>query len=142
MARVSKWDLGDRRIREMIQQLWDGITLLEDRKEVIKFFSKFFTPTEIEMFAKRLALLKLADSDLPVNQILRFLGIAKVTAYEWFEKHDSYEKDFHIVIDRLKEIDRKHLLKEKDINIKLGVSVAYQGYKKRIKRQSVLKDFK
>lgn len=154
MARVSQYHLDDKRMREIIGQLWNAFTLLEDRSEVKQFLSKFFTPTEIQMLAKRLELLKLADSDLEVTQLQRFTGVARVTVYEWIDKHDGYEDDFHLIIDRLKDLDKKYLerLKEKIERhtrlpkrislggelIKLGANVAYKGYKKRKKRQSVL----
>lgn len=152
MARVSQYHLEDERVKELVGQLWNTFTLLEDKKEVKTFLSRFFTLTEILMLAKRLELLKLADTDLEVSELQRFTGLAKVTVYEWLEKHDAYEGDFHIIIDRLKELDKKHLerLKQKtEISIpkrfnlgtellKVGASVAYKGYKKRKKRKSVL----
>ena len=154
MARVSKYSLEDKRTNELIGQLWNAFTLLENRNDVRKFLSRFFTLTEIEMFAKRLELLKLADSELEVSDLRRFTGVAKVTVYDWLEKHDAFENDFHIITDRLKELDKKRLknLKEKVEKhttipkrttlgaelIKVGAAVAYKGYKKRQKRRSVL----
>lgn len=152
MSKVSQWDLGDKKMGQLIGQLWDAFTFLENRKEVQKFLSKFFTPSEIQMLAKRLELLKLADSDLEVIQLVRWLGISKVTVYEWLEKHDAYEGDFHIIIDRLKKLDERYLerLKQKmetsapqPFNLggellKLGAKAAYKGYKRRAKRKSVL----
>ena len=156
MARVSKYHLDDTRIKEIIGQLWNAFTLLEDKSEVKTFLSKFFTPTEILMLAKRLELLKLADSDLEVSELQRFTGVAKVTVYEWLDKHDGFEKDFHIIIDRLKELEERRLgrLKERIDGrdripkrtsagaelIKLGAALAYRGYKKRKKRKSVLEN--
>ncbi len=155
MPRVSQWALEDDRMKELIGQLWNGFTLLEDRNEVKHFLSKFFTPTEIEMFAKRLELLKLADSDLEVNELRKLLHVAKVTIYEWLDKHDAYEDNFHVVTDRLRELDQKHLERQKEKRealtripkrtsvgaevLKIGVKLAYRGYKKRKKRESVLK---
>lgn len=143
---------------QLIGQLWNAFTLLEDRNEVREFLSKFFTPTEIQMLAKRLELLKLADSDLEVKQLQKWLGISRVTVYEWLDKHDAYEDEFHILIDRLKNLDLHYLRKLKDrIDraerldlipkrtsfgvelMKFGAAMAYRGYKKRKKRQSALK---
>ncbi|MDP3993501.1 MAG: hypothetical protein U1C57_02480 [Candidatus Doudnabacteria bacterium] len=156
MPRVSNYDLEDRRIKELVGQLWNAFTLLENRNEIKTFLSRFFTPTEIQMFAKRLELLKLADSDLEVTDLRRLLKISKVTIYEWFDKHDAYEEDFRIVTNRLREIERRRLktLKERMEGLpkvpkrssigtellKVGANLAYKGYKKRKKRQSVLKD--
>ena len=155
MARVSQYDLEDKRMAELVGQLWNGFTLLEDRSEVRRFLSKFFTPTEIQMLAKRLELLKLADSDLEVIQLVRWLGVSKVMIYEWLEKHDAYEDDFHIVIDHLKELDKEYLEKLRKrideaglpkLSKRMGLGefkefskLITRGYKKRKKRTSVLK---
>lgn len=157
VPRVSQYQLEDKRIKELIRQLWNAFTFLENREEVRRFLSKFFTSTEIQMLAKRLELLKLADSELEVSQLQGLIGVAKVTVYEWLEKHDAFEADFHIVLDRLKELDRKRLdrFKEKTERLtrtpkrtsvgaellKLTASVVYKGYKKRKKRQSVLGNY-
>ena len=110
------------------------------------FLSKFLTPTEIQMLAKRLELLKLAGSDLEVSELRRLLHIAKVTIYEWFEKYDAHEDDFQIIVDRLKELDAKRIklerLKREALTrvpkrasvgvelLKIGAEAAYKGYKK------------
>lgn len=155
MPRVSQWDIENKKMAQLIGQLWNTFTLLEDRKEVQRFLSRLFTPTEIQMLAKRVELLKLADSDLEVIDLVRWLGISKYMVYEWLEKHDTYEDDFHVIIDRLKEIDREYLDKlKKRINEagqpklahKTGLGdfkdfskMVSRGYKKRKKRASVLK---
>jgi len=157
MGRLSKWDLDEEQTRELIGQLWDGITLLESKNEVRKFFSKFFTPTEIQMFAKRLELLKLADSDMEIDQIKKLLHLAKTTVYEWLEKHDAYEENFHIVTDKLERLEQQKADREKKRiekftelrhprqpqaleSIKAVALDIATGYKKRMKRKSVLKD--
>lgn len=109
MPKVSRFDLDDERMAELIGQLWNGFTLLEDRNEVKVFLSKFFSPTEIQMFAKRLEMLKLADSDLEVSQLHKLLHLSRATIYDWLEKHDAYEEEFHIVIDKLKKLDQDYL---------------------------------
>ena len=156
MARVSQYSLDDKRTQELIGQLWNGFTLLEDRNEVKAFISKFLTPTEILMLAKRLELLKLADSDLEVMQLVRLTAVAKKTVYDWIERYDGYEENFNFLINRLKDLDKKYLERLKDRIaktertkpikrtaiggelIKFGAAVAYKGYKKRQKRKSVL----
>ena len=154
MARLSQYSLEDKRVNELIGQLWNAFSLLENRTEVKRFLSKFFTGTEIEMLAKRLELLKFADSDLEVSELQKQSGVAKVTVYDWLEKHDAYEEEFHIIIDRLKDLDKRRVerLKEKIGHrgripkrtsvggelIKFGAVMAYKGYKKRKKRKSVL----
>lgn len=155
MPRVSQWDLDDRRMSELIRQLWDAFTLLEDRGEVKTFLSKFFTPTEIQMLAKRLELLKLADSDLEVAELIRLLHVSKVMIYEWLNKHDAFENNFRVILDRLKKRDEERLGREKEKReaitrvpkrtslgielLKIGTGLTYRGYKKRRKRSSVLK---
>ena len=156
MARVSQYSLDDKRTQELIGQLWNGLTLLEDRNEVKTFISKFLTPTEILMLAKRLELLKLADSDLEVVQLVRLTAVSKKTVYDWIERYDGFEENFSFLIDRLKNLDKKYLERLKDRIaktertkltkrtaiggelIKFGAAVVYKGYKKRQKRKSVL----
>ena len=90
MAKVSQYSLDDKRTKELIGQLWNAFTLLEDRNEIKRFLSKFLTPTEILMLAKRLELLKLADSDLEIIQLVRLNAVSKKTVYDWIETYDGY----------------------------------------------------
>ena len=156
MAKVSQYSLDDKRTKELIGQLWNAFTLLEDRNEIKRFLSKFLTPTEILMLAKRLELLKLADSDLEIIQLVRLNAVSKKTVYDWIETYDGYEDNFKFLIEKLKEIDKKYLERLKERIgiaertqltkrtligaelIKFGALTAYKGYKKRQKRKSVL----
>ena len=108
------------------------------------------------MLAKRLELLKLADSDLEVVQLVRLTAVSKKTVYDWIERYDGFEENFSFLIDRLKNLDKKYLERLKDRIaktertkltkrtaiggelIKFGATVVYKGYKKRQKRKSVL----
>jgi uncharacterized protein YerC len=154
MAKISRYNLEDKAMVRMVGQLWDAFTFLGNRKSVKKFLSKFFTPTEIQMLAKRLELIKLADSELEVSQLIRLTGLAKVTVYEWLDKHDSYAEDFHIVIDRLKKDEKDYLQNLKEIldkkenvsklmNLVMSskkIDLQPQGYTKRKKRQYLVEN--
>lgn len=112
MPKVSRWSLGQEREKELLNQLWTAITLLEDKGEVIDFLRALLTPTEALMMAKRIAMVKLHDSNMSLSEIRKLLHITKVTAYKWKERHDLYHDEFKFIIDRLKELEKEGLTKE------------------------------
>jgi len=112
MPKVSRWTLEEEREKELLNQLWTAITLLEDKKEVIDFLKALLTPSESIMLAKRIELVKLHDFGLPLNDIRKLLHITKVTSYKWQERLDLYYREFKVIIDRLRDLEAKRLEKE------------------------------
>lgn len=109
MPKVSRWTLEQKREKELLNQFWTAITLLEDKKEVIDFFKALLMPSESIMLAKRIEMVKLHDSGLSFTDLRRLLHITKVTAYRWKERFDLYYREFKMVIDRLRELEQEKL---------------------------------
>lgn len=124
MPKVSRWILEEKREKELLNQLWTAITLLEDKKEVIDFFKALLTPTESVMLAKRIELVKLHDSGVSLDDIRKLLHITKVTSYKWQERLDLYYYEFKIITDRLREL-------EKEIAERVGERAKHQIDRKR-----------
>lgn len=112
MTKVSRWVLDQQKEKELLNQLWIAITLLEDKKEVINFLKALLMPSESLMLAKRIDLVKLHDSGIQISDIRKLLHITKVTAYKWKDRFDLYHHEFKVIIDRLKELERENLEKE------------------------------
>lgn len=62
MPKVSRWKVESESLDIMREDFWSVISLLENKKEVREFLSRFLTPSERTMLAKRLqVLLMLVD---------------------------------------------------------------------------------
>lgn len=109
MTKVSRWLLDEHREKELLNQLWTAMTLLEDKREVIDFLKALLTPTESIMLAKRIELVKLHDAGLPLNEIRKLLHITKVTYYKWQDRLGIYYNEFKVIIDRLQELEEERL---------------------------------
>ena len=102
----------EQRQRELLNQLWNSITLLEDKQEVISFLKGLLTPSESIMLAKRIELVKLHDSGISLSDIRRLLHITKVTSYKWQERLNTYRREFKVIIDRLREMESQELQRQ------------------------------
>lgn len=112
MPKVSRWKLDDEFERELLNQFWTAITLLEDKKEVIDFLKALLMPSESLMLAKRIGMVKLHDEGQQLGDIRKIMHITKVTAYRWKERYDLYHQEFKLIIDRLKELEQEILRRE------------------------------
>ncbi len=112
MPKLSRWTLEEKRERELLNQMWTAITLLEDKGEVIDFLKALLMPSESLMLAKRIEMVKLHDSGLSFGDIRKLLHITKVTAYRWKERFELYRSEFKFLIDRLKELESEKLAQE------------------------------
>lgn len=78
MTKVSRKDIGSKLEKKLLNDLWQLIGEV-DRKEARKFFYQFFTPTEVLMFAKRLAILKRLVKKKSYAEISRELKVTNET---------------------------------------------------------------
>lgn len=109
MPKISRWSLEPQTERELLNQLWTSIGLLKSKKEVVEFLKGLLMPSESLMLAKRIEMVRLHDSDpqLSFTEIRKLLHITRVTAYRWKERYGLYRKEFKIIIDRLKELEKR-----------------------------------
>ena len=59
MPRVSQIQIEAKRMAYFISNLWNTITLLENREEAVSFLKELLTQTEIRMLAKRIQIAKM-----------------------------------------------------------------------------------
>ncbi len=57
MPKVSRWKVEPESLDVMREDFWALVSLLESKKEVREFLSRFLTPSERTMFAKRFQVL-------------------------------------------------------------------------------------
>lgn len=59
MPRVSQIQIDGKKMAYFISNLWNTITLIENREEAVSFLKELLTPTEVRMFAKRIQIAKM-----------------------------------------------------------------------------------
>lgn len=59
MPKVSRWQLTEKAMNRLTNELITGLTSLNKKDQLKKVYLDFFTPTETKMFAKRLQIAKM-----------------------------------------------------------------------------------
>lgn len=78
MTKVSGYELDSKLERQLVGNLWKLLGSVGE-KDAEKFFSRFFTPTEILMFSKRLEILKRLIKKQSYSEIKTDLKVTNIT---------------------------------------------------------------
>jgi TrpR-related protein YerC/YecD len=147
MTKLSFKKLSDDKIRELTDQLWKSVTLLETKDEVRLFLCDLLTRTEIQMLAKRLQVVRMLNQGLKYEEIRQALNISEATISKIHNWEDAFGGGYRIVVERLNKLDN-HIKKKKNIFIgskhqaainvwKGGASAVVKMYKKGKKSHSL-----
>lgn len=148
MPKLSKFNLENKREKATIKLLFDSLTLLENRGEVEFFFRDLFTPTEIRMLGKRLAITKMLIEGYDYQTISSFLRVTHSTISEMSKKVKYGRGGLDLALERIFKIEKQkqkrvegnaNLLKPPPggVNPSKFLDVIDKEIKKRSKRGSV-----
>src|SRR3989338_11157719 len=107
MTKVSTKKLPMERDEKMLNQLWQAMTLLESKNEVIKFLRNILTRTELKMLSKRLEAIRMLDEGYRYFEIRKQLSMSDVTIAKLNEQFQSFGEGYKLVIDRLWKLNKK-----------------------------------
>ncbi|MFH0936821.1 MAG: YerC/YecD family TrpR-related protein [Candidatus Daviesbacteria bacterium] len=79
MAKLSSIPIQAKRMGYFISNLWNVITLIENRDETSNFFKALLTPTEIRMMAKRVQIAKMLLEGYKYEDIRNFVRVTDRT---------------------------------------------------------------
>ncbi|MFH0937158.1 MAG: YerC/YecD family TrpR-related protein [Candidatus Daviesbacteria bacterium] len=79
MPRLSSVPIQAKRMGNFISNLWNTITLIENREETKSFFKSLLTPTEIRMMAKRVQIAKMLLEGYKYEDIRNFVRVTDST---------------------------------------------------------------
>ena len=100
MTKVSQYKLEPKLEKRLVGNLWDLLGGV-GRKEAESFFSRFFTPTEILMFSKRLEILKRLVKEQSYSEIKTDLKVTNITVSRISNLLHRSRKTFLSVLARL-----------------------------------------
>ena len=99
MPKVSRKDLGKLE-EEIIDSFWESLDFLSSAERIV-LFSQLFTPTEVKMFAKRLAILKALRKGEPYHYIGDKYGVMPSTIGRMSNILHRSGREVSAVVDRL-----------------------------------------
>jgi uncharacterized protein YerC len=99
MTKVSKKDLGELE-EKIVDDLWEAISSLSGAERIV-LLSRLLTPTEIKMFAKRLAILKELRLGKPYGKIEDKYGVMPNTIGRMSNIIHRSGRELSSVIDQL-----------------------------------------
>ncbi|OGE30709.1 hypothetical protein A3C59_03265 [Candidatus Daviesbacteria bacterium RIFCSPHIGHO2_02_FULL_36_13] len=89
-----------------IHRFWDVITLLEERVEVIAFFTDLLTPTEVRMLAKRLQIADMLAKGYKYEDIKNYTRVTVQTISHVNNKLQFGENGLIKILQKLGKIDK------------------------------------
>lgn len=79
MTKLSRYKVDPRHMGWFINNLWDAVTLLENKEEVKRFLKNLLTHTEVKMFAKRLQIVKMLVEGYDYQTIKSYVKVGDET---------------------------------------------------------------
>ena len=79
MTKISHWDLSPKVKKKMVKELWQMLGTFKSPDEASEFFANFFSPSEIIIFAKRLAASKRLVQKRSYGEIIQELKMSPAT---------------------------------------------------------------
>lgn len=107
MPRVSRLQIDTKRLSYFINNLWNTVTLIENRDEAVIFLKELFTPTEIRMFAKRIQIAKMLIEGYKYEDIIPFVRVTPNTINEVNKQLQFGDGGYGKIIERLIKIEEK-----------------------------------
>lgn len=108
MTKLSLRKLPKEKISQLNEQLFISFTKFHNVVEIALFIKDLLTRTEIEMFAKRLEVIKLYLKGFKYKEISKKLNVSEVTISKLIEKYLSAGYGFKILLGKIpKKINKK-----------------------------------
>lgn len=107
MPRVSQVYLDIKRLNYFIANLWNTITLIENREEAVLFLKELLTPTEIRMLAKRIQIAKMLMEGYKYEEITPHVRVTPNTINEVNKQLQFGDGGYIKIIERLIKLEKK-----------------------------------
>lgn len=103
-----------------ISNLWNTITLINNRDETVLFLKELLTPTEVRMFAKRIQIAKMLLEGYKYEDIIPFVRVTPNTINSVNNQLQFGDGGYIKIIERLIKIEQRRQRKlEKSGNPKM-----------------------
>lgn len=107
MTKISSITVKAKRMGIFISNLWNIITLIENRNETTDFFKALLTPTEIRMMAKRVQIAKMLLKGYKYEDIRNFVRVTDSTISSVNNQLQFGNRGYIKTIERLIKIEIK-----------------------------------
>lgn len=125
MPRVSQIQIDAKRLNYFISNLWNTITLIENRAEAIAFLKQVLTPTEVRMLAKRIQVAKMLLEGYKYQDIIPHVRVTSGTIASVNNQLQFGEGGYIKIIERLIKIEER---KEKQFEKRGNPKVFYPAF--------------
>lgn len=107
MPRLSSIPVEAKRMAYFISNLWNVVTLIENRDEAVLFLKELLTPTEIRMIAKRVQVAKMLMEGYKYEDIKTHVRVTTGTISSVNNQLLYQDGGYRKIITRLIEIEQK-----------------------------------
>ena len=107
MPRVSQIQIDAKRMAYFISNLWNTITLIENKDETIIFLKELLTPTEIRMLAKRIQVAKMLLEGYKYQDIIPHVRVTSGTISTVNNQLQFGDGGYIKIIERLIKIEQR-----------------------------------
>ena len=115
MPRVSQIYIDAKRLTYFISNLWNTITLIENREKVLVFLKELLTPTEIRMLAKRIQIAKMLLEGYKYADIIPHVRVTSSTISSVNNQLQFGDGGYIKIIERLIKLEEKKQKKIEEI---------------------------
>lgn len=117
MSKVSRIYVDSKRMGYFISNLWNTITLIENRDEAVIFLKELLTETEIRMLAKRIQVAKMLLEGYKYEDIIPHVRVTSGTISSVNNQLQFGDGGYQKIIERLIKIEQR---KEKQMEKRLS----------------------
>lgn len=129
MAKFSyKSKLTKKEQEELLMDLCDAISLINNSKEAARFLKDLLSPQEAEMLAKRIKIAELLLRGWKYGEISRHLKVGENTIARISEWLKFTGDGYRLIVDRLKEKRKKRLKPEPKMGFKAEIKSLQRRY--------------
>ena len=115
MPRVSQIYIETKRLNYFISNLWNTITLIENRDEAVSFLKELLTQTEVRMLAKRIQVAKMLLEGYKYQDIIPHVRVTSGTISTVNNQLQFGNGGYIKILERLIKMEQKKQKKIEEI---------------------------
>ena len=117
MPKLSPISIEAKRMGYFISNLWNTVSLVENKEQAITFLKELLTPTEIRMLAKRIQIAKMLLEGYKYQDIIPYVRVTSTTISAVNNQLQFGDGGYIKIIERLIKLEQK---RQKDYEDKVG----------------------
>ena len=125
MPRLSRIPIEAKRMGYFISNLWNVITLIDNRDETVLFLKDLLTPTEVRMLAKRIQIAKMLLEGYKYQDIIPHVRVTAGTLSSVNSQLEYGNGGYIKIIERLIKIEQR---REKQLEQRGNPKVFYPPF--------------